>query len=183
MATFATPGTAISRGRIVHSATVVMSICDSVFDVMPIFSARLSDDSGDSSTGALATAGRPRLTRASRSCTSWRACIRSAPCVRISTTDDSPSTDFDRIVATSGTPVSALSIGTLTNDSTSSADRPGASVCTSISGGANSGNTSNGTERMARAPATAAMTVSTQTTIAWRSESETSQRSMAYLLT
>ncbi len=78
-ATLATPGTAISRGRIVQSATVVISICESVFDVTPILSARLSDESGDSSTGALATAGRPRLTRASRSCTSWRACIRSAP--------------------------------------------------------------------------------------------------------
>ena len=70
IATFATPGTAISRGRIVHIATVVMSICDSVFDVRPIFIARLSDDSGDSRTGAFAIAGRPRLARASRSCTS-----------------------------------------------------------------------------------------------------------------
>ena len=58
IATLATPGTAISRGRIVQSAIVVMSICESVFDVMPILSARLSDDSGDSSTGARATAGR-----------------------------------------------------------------------------------------------------------------------------
>ena len=143
-----------------------MSICESVFDVTPIFIARLSDDSGDRRTGALATAGNPRLTRARRSWTSCRACMRSAPWFRISTTEDRPSTDFDRMVATSGTPVSALSSGTLTNDSTSSADRPGASVCTSIKGGANSGNTSKGTERIARAPATVATTISTQTTIA-----------------
>ncbi len=44
MATFATPGTDISRGRIVQSASSLRSICDSVFEVMPIFSARLSDE-------------------------------------------------------------------------------------------------------------------------------------------
>ncbi len=70
------------------------------------------------------------------------------------------------MVATVGTPVSALSIGTLTSDSTSSADSPGASVWTSISGGANSGKTSNGTERTARAPTATNTTVSTTTTTA-----------------
>ena len=147
IATLATPGTAISRGRIVHSATVVMSICDSVFDVMPIFSARLSDESGDSSTGALrdrrqaaADARQPLLHELAR-LHQIRALRRGS--ARPTTGRAPTSIESSR---RSGTPVSALSIGTLTNDSTSSADRPGASVCTSISGGANSGKTSNGTD-------------------------------------
>ncbi len=70
--------------------------------------------------------------------------MRSALASRIRTTDERPSTDFDRIVLTPGTPASALSIGTLTSDSTSGVDSPGASVWISTSGGANSGNTSSG---------------------------------------
>ena len=49
-------------------------------------------------TGGRATAGSRGASTASRSCTSCRAAIRSVPSLRISTTDDSPSTDFDRIV-------------------------------------------------------------------------------------
>ena len=41
-------------------------------------------------------------------------------------------------------PFSAASSGTVTRDSTSLVERPGASVCTSTSGGANSGKTSSG---------------------------------------
>ena len=57
MATLATPGTAISRGRTVHRTIVVISVCDSVGDVMPIFIRRLSDESGASITGGCALAG------------------------------------------------------------------------------------------------------------------------------
>ena len=79
IATLATPGIAISRGRIVQRASVVSSICESVFDDMPIFITRLSDDSGDRMTGGRATAGSVAATRASRSCTSCRAGMRSVP--------------------------------------------------------------------------------------------------------
>ena len=51
IATFATPGIAISRGRIVHLARIVRSICESVFDETPILSSRLVDDSGERITG------------------------------------------------------------------------------------------------------------------------------------
>ena len=54
IATLATPGIAISRGRIVHFASIVRSICESVFDETPIFSSRLVDESGERITG-----GRP----------------------------------------------------------------------------------------------------------------------------
>ena len=63
-ATFATPGTDISFGRIVHSARTVRSSCESVFDETPIFITRLVDDSGCRMTGGRATAGsRTRLGR------------------------------------------------------------------------------------------------------------------------
>ncbi len=57
MATLATPGIAISRGRIVHLASVLISTCDSRAEVIPIFMTRLSDESGDNMTGGRATDG------------------------------------------------------------------------------------------------------------------------------
>ena len=44
------------------------------------------------------------------------------------TTDDRPSTDFERSVFSPGTPFMAFSSGTVTRLSTSPVDRPGASV-------------------------------------------------------
>ena len=78
MATLATPGTAINRGLTVQRTIVVISVCDSVGDVMPIFIRRLSDDSGASITGGCAVTGScegPSVAR--RSCTCCRASIRS----------------------------------------------------------------------------------------------------------
>src|SRR4051812_27084968 len=103
MATFATPGIDMSFGRVVHLASVVRSICEAVFDDTPIFITRLVEDSGDrmigpSDAGGLATAGSRVASVASRSCTSWRAFMRSVPSWKMRTTDDSPSTDFDRSV-------------------------------------------------------------------------------------
>ena len=144
IATLATPGIDISRGRIVHFASSVRSICESVFDETPIFSSRLVDDSGERITG-----WRPRPAAATPPPTAVPArpaasAIRSVPSLRISTTDDSPSTDFDRIVLSPIVPLSAFSSGTLIKLSTSSVESPGASVWTSINGGANSGKTSSG---------------------------------------
>ena len=58
---------------------------------------RLSDDSGESMTGGRATAGSVAAARDSRSCTICRDRMTSVEGSRISTTDDSPSTDFDRM--------------------------------------------------------------------------------------
>ena len=143
---------------------------------MPIFITRLSDDSGDSITGGWRHAGSCAAARDRRSCTICRAVITSVAGSRISTTDDSPSTDFDRIVSRPGTPLSAASSGTVTSASTSFVDSPGASVCTSTSGGANSGNTSSGVVRSVRAAMTTSSTPSATTTTRLRSESATSQR-------
>ena len=70
MATLATPGMDIRRGRIVHRASVVTSIWDRRSDDMPIFMTRLSDDSGDRITGGSAAVGRLAAIRRRRSWTS-----------------------------------------------------------------------------------------------------------------
>ena len=57
MATFATPGTPIRRGRIVQRAITDRSIGDSSSDESPIISTRLDDDSGWSSVGGSETFG------------------------------------------------------------------------------------------------------------------------------
>ena len=119
---------------------------------MPIFITRLVDDSGESITGGRATAGNRLASVASRSCTNCRARIRSVPSSKISTTDDNPSTDFERIVFSQGMPLSAFSSGMLIRLSTSSVDSPGASVWISTSGGANSGKTSSGVVSSVRMP-------------------------------
>ena len=152
MATFATPGTDISFGRIVHRASTVMSCWDMVLDDMPIFITRLSDESGWRMTGGRATTGNRTASAATRSWTYCRALWMSVPSSNSSTTDDSPSTDLERIVFKPGVPLRAFSSGTLTSASTSSVERPGASVCTSTFGGANSGNTSSGAVRTVRNP-------------------------------
>ncbi len=67
MATLATPGMAIRRGRIVHRVSVVRSTCDRVVDDTPIFMTRLSDDSGDKITGGRTAEGSVAATRDKRS--------------------------------------------------------------------------------------------------------------------
>src|SRR5215210_2276738 len=70
--------------------------------------------------------------------------MTSVPRLKISTTEDSAETVFDRITSTSGVPRSASSIGTVISCSTSGVDIPMPSVWISTRGGANSGNTSTG---------------------------------------
>ncbi len=175
MATFATPGIAISLGLIVQRARVVRSICERTFDETPILSSRLVDDRGERITGGLATTGSRVASIASRSCTSWRARIRSAPSAKIITTDDRPSTDFDRKVFNPCVPFSAFSSGTLMSASTSSVDSPGASVWISTRGGANSGNTSRGAFLAFSMPTTISTTDRASTSTRSRSDVATSQ--------
>ena len=86
IATLATPGIDISRGLIVHFASVVSSTCVSVSEVMPTFMTRLSDDNGESITGERATPGSCAAVRDNRSCTIWRAAITLPDGSRMSTT-------------------------------------------------------------------------------------------------
>ena len=151
----------------------------------PIFSTRLSDDSGDSSTGACAVAGSDRgdtrqallheLPRLASDRRPRRGSARPRR-GRAPTSIESSSTP--------GTPASALSIGTLTNDSTSAVDRPGASVWISTSGGANSGKDVEGNVRRAdRASATPSIADQQRRRRREPQRVETSQRIMRYLPT
>ena len=176
MATFATPGMAISRGRMVHLASVLICTWVRSLEVNPIFITRLSEDSGESMTGARATDGRVATARSRRSCTICRDVITSVDGSRIRTTEESPSTDLDRMASRPGTPLSAASSGTVRSASTSLVDKPGASVCTSTSGGANSGNTSSGVVRSVLSAPRTSSTASATTTMRFWSETPTSQR-------
>ena len=93
----------------------------------------------------------------------------------MSTTDESPSTDFERIVLSQGAPLSAFSMGTVMKLSTSSVERPGASVWISTSGGANSGNTSKAARCVVLTPTKVSNNASTTTTTRSRSEVAMSQ--------
>jgi hypothetical protein len=112
----------------VHFASSVISICESFFELMPIFMARLVDESGESITGACATAGNRAASTAMRSDTICRARRRSVPDSKIKITEERPRTDLERMVFTQGAPCSAFSSGTVTRLSTSSVESPGASV-------------------------------------------------------
>ena len=103
-------------------------------------------------TGGRATVGSRTASAATRSWTYCRALCRSYPSSNSTTTDDSPSTDFDRSVFIPGVPLSAFSSGSEIRLSTSSVDSPGASVWISTLGGANSGNTSIGALPAVRRP-------------------------------
>src|SRR3989304_8169753 len=96
MDTFATPGTPMRRGTIVHRASTDISIRESFSDVSPIIIQRLVDDIGFSIAGALDTFGKEN-TETKRSCTICRAAIISVPGSKISTIDDKPGIDSEKI--------------------------------------------------------------------------------------
>ena len=77
-----------------------------------------------------------------RSATCCLAVSRSLPGLKIISTDDKDSTDFERISSSPGTPLRVCSSGIVTRASTWFADSPRDGVCTSTLGGANSGKTS-----------------------------------------
>src|SRR6185295_16470043 len=115
-------------------------------------------------TGGLETflVGKP-LACVMRSWTNARARMMSVPGSKMSRMDDRPVTDCERMVLSHGTPCNSSSMGTVTSDSTSAADRPSDSVWISTYGGANSGKASTGTSRSRTNPphSSAAATMST----------------------
>ncbi len=152
IATLATPGTPSSRARTFQYAVIERSIIDISSDDNPIFITLLVAESGWMITGGAAQLGRVGWIVASRSWTSWRASIRSVPGSKMSSTDESWVTDFDRITSRRGTPWRFCSSGTVMSSSTSPALRPMHAVCTSTRGGANSGNTSTDVSRICVPP-------------------------------
>ncbi len=103
--TVATPGRPIRRGLMFQRARTPMSMRDTVSDDIPMTMARLVDEIGWSMTGALDTRGRKEAW-VRRSCTIWRARMRSVPGSKTSTMDDRPETDSERIVSSHATPLS-----------------------------------------------------------------------------
>ncbi len=80
--------------------------------------------------------------------------MMSVPRLKVSTIEERPVTDCERIDCSQGTPESSSSRLRVMRLCTSSADSPIASVWTSTTGGANSGNTSTGALRSWAAPKT-----------------------------
>src|SRR6266850_735360 len=102
--------------------------------------------------GGLETFGSARVC-VSRSCTIWRAFIRSVPGAKIISIVESPAIDSDWMTCSHGTPLSrSASSGTVINDSTSALERPSDSVFTVSEGSANSGMTSSGLFLTSTAP-------------------------------
>ena len=134
-----------------------------MLDERPIFSARLVAESGCSTQGMPADAGRLGIAIATRSFTSWRASRLSVPRLKKRVIADSPGTVFDRMTSSPGVLFSDCSIGIVISCSTSSVDMPSPSVCTSTNGGANSGKTSTGMSRTRVAPKTIMPTPSATT--------------------
>ena len=121
----------MSRGRIVHRASTESSIADSRSVERPIIMTRFALETGCSICGGLETVG-IACGCDRRSLTSWRARRMSVPRSKVSTIEDRPGTESERIVSTPLTPLSrSCSSGTVSSDSTSVADRPRLSVCTS----------------------------------------------------
>ena len=136
-----------------HRARIPISIGDTVFDESPTIITRLVVESGWMMTGGLATFGIAN-DRARRSWTSCRARRTSVPGSKVRRIDDRPGTDVEWMFFSHGVPFRSSSRLRVTRSSTSGAERPSASVWTSIIGGANSGSASTGICRDWFAPAT-----------------------------
>jgi hypothetical protein len=153
METLATPGTPVRRGTTFQCAWTVISISGTVVELRPMLMMRLAEETGCSRTGGLEMFGSATGAWDSRSCTICRACIRLVPGVKDSSMVDTPAMDSDSMVRSHGTPLRrSASSGTVIRASTSTFDRPSASVFTVREGGENSGTTSSGAVRSCQLP-------------------------------
>src|SRR2546422_397414 len=83
------------------------------------------------------------------------------PHVKTTITVDSPAEDLERTTSTPGVPLTAVSMRKVISVSTSSGERPGASVWITTCGGANSGRTSRVMFQTTKLPTTRTMTNAT----------------------
>ena len=128
IATLATPGTPIKRGIIVQRASTPIWIRETSFEDSPIIMTRPVDDRGWSMVGGFDTCGSANAW-VRRSGTICRARTRSVPGSKIMRIDDRPGADLEWMVLSHATPLSkSCSIGKVISCSTSSAERPRASV-------------------------------------------------------
>ena len=93
MATLATPGTPISRGRIVQRASTDMSMGDRSVGGQPHHHHPARRRQRLEDRRRLRHVAAARAPGVSRSCTTWRASSRSVPGSKTITIDDSPGTD------------------------------------------------------------------------------------------
>src|SRR3954451_4366083 len=141
--TFATPGTLSSRGTMVQRDSSDMSISDCCFEVSPIIMSRPVDEVGCTTSGGRDEAAGNAGAMVRRSCTTCRARTGSVPGSNVISIDDSPGMVCDSSFASHGMPLkNSFSIGLVIRFSTSSADNPSASTCTSTRTGPNSGRAS-----------------------------------------
>src|SRR5947209_7844443 len=94
--TLATPRTPSSFGVIVQRARTE-AFSDTSFGETPTIIARLVVERGCSMTGGFETLG-SACAKLRRSCTNWRARMRSVPVSKTRMIDESPVIDFDRMV-------------------------------------------------------------------------------------
>jgi len=118
-ATFATPGSDISCGRILYRTIVACSMRSRESDRTPIFMTRLVADSGCSTTGGVAQLGKVGVMTWIRSETSRRASMTSVPLAKISSMEDCCGIDFERRESRPRIPVRPCSKGTVMSSSTS----------------------------------------------------------------
>ena len=151
IATLATPGTPSSLGLIVQRASRESSVGSTFLAAIAIIMKRLVVDRGWSIVGGVETFGRVYASVRR----SWIICLArmtSVPPWNVRVIDERPVTDFDRIDCSQGMPLNSSSRLSVIRLSTSLADSPIASVWTSTTGAANSGNTSTGMFRSPTAP-------------------------------
>ncbi len=127
---------------------------DTCLDDSLIMATRLTEASGWTMIGGLPTLGRA-CAWVIRSWTICRAEYTFVPGWNVRSIADSPGIEAEWILSSQGTPLSrSCSSGTVMSCSTSAADRPSASVCTSTDVGRNSGYTSTGAARSWAMPIT-----------------------------
>ena len=146
-----------------HRASTPISIGETVLDESPTIITRFAEENGCRITGGWATLGMA-IASVSRSLTSCRARSTSVPGSNVSTIEDNPGTDFEWIDFSHGVPFSSSSRLSVTRSSTSGAERPSASVCTSMTGGANSGVASTGIDLACWIPSTTTPAATASTT-------------------
>ena len=135
-----------------QSARVLSSMGETLVAVRPIVSNVPVEEVRGVRSGGPVPCGSVLSMVSRRSLTSTRSISTSLPSAKIAVMTEIPGAEEERRVVRKLVPPMAYSRGRVTSASTSSAERPGASVCTTTWGGANSGKMSKGERRTAISP-------------------------------
>src|SRR5437870_4604659 len=135
-----------------QSAKVLSSMGETLVAVRPIVSNVPVEEVRGVRSGGPVPCGSVLSMVSRRSLTNTRSISTSLPSAKIAVITEIPGAEEERRVVRKLVPPMAYSRGRVTSASTSSAERPGASVCTTTWGGANSGKMSKGERRTATSP-------------------------------